>query len=147
MADAVDDDTRRLEEIKNDRLHRLRLLEKRQAIEGFRTPPEVIAEIETTRAQLGMVGNAIEHPGDVQTAEAMGAGGRWLALDRKLDLVVQMLERRMDRMEEHADERYQNQETKRDAAAAFIRLALTVLGFGLFVAFLLIAAIIGGRFL
>jgi hypothetical protein len=53
----------------------------------------------------------------------------------------------MDRMEEHSLERYEHQEAKRDANGAFYRLALAILGFGLFVAFLLIAAIIGGRFL
>jgi hypothetical protein len=141
------DDNQKLQEIQNERLHRLRLLEKRQAIEGFRTPPEIITEIEQTRHELGIIKDAIEHPIGADTAEAMGAGGRWLVLDRKLDLVIKMFSERMDSMEEHSLERYYSQEEKRDNSAAFIRLALSVLGFGLFVAFLLIAAIIGGRFL
>jgi hypothetical protein len=136
------DDNQKLQEIQNERLHRLRLLEKRQAIEGFRTPPEIISEIERTRFELGMVKNAIDHPASADTAEQMGAGGRWLATDRKLDLITKMLTDRMDRMEEHSLERYEHQEQAREGGAAFYRLALAVLGFGLFVAFLLIAAII-----
>jgi hypothetical protein len=143
----ADDDQRRLESIRNDRLHRLRLLEKRQAIEGFRVDPSVLVEIETTRRELGMVEDAITHPASAEMAEEMGAGARWLATDRKLDMVVKLLSERMDRMEEHSLERYEHQESQRDASAAFIRLALVILGFGLGIALLLIAAIIGGRFL
>jgi CHASE3 domain sensor protein len=141
------DDNRRLEEIRNERIHRLRLLEKRQAIEGFRTPPEVFAEIEQTRRELGMVEDAMTHPASVDTAEAMGAGARWLATDRKLDLVVKMLSERMDRMEEHADERHETQERARESGQAFYRLALAILAGGVLLCLILIAAIIGGRFL
>jgi hypothetical protein len=139
------EDSRRLEEIRNERLHRLRLLEKRQAIEGFRTPPEIIAEIEQTRRELGMVEDAMMHPASIETADAMGAGARWLATDRKLDLIVKMLSERMDRMEEHASERFDTQEEKRDAGASFYRQALIALTIGLFVVYLILALMVGGR--
>jgi len=141
------EDSRRLEEIRNERLHRLRLLEKRQAIEGFRTPPEVLVEIETTRRELGMVEDAMTHPASAETAEAMGAGARWLATDRKLDLIVKLLSERMDRMEEHADERFVMQEQAREDGARFYRIALAILALGVLLALILIAAIIGERFL
>lgn len=137
------EDNYKLEEIRNEKLHRLRLLEKRQSIEGFRTPPEIVIEIERTRRELGIVESAITHPADASMAEEMGAGGRFLALDRKLDLVIKMFSERMDRMEEHADERYRNQETKRDASAVFIRVGFGLLVIGLLLAYVVIAFIIG----
>lgn len=140
------DDAQRIEEIRNERLHRLRLLEKRQAIEGFRTPPEVITEITKTRYELGMAESIINHPADVETVEAMGAGGRWLATDRKLDLIVKMLTERMDRMEEHSQERYEAQEKKHDTGAALYRGWLTSISFAVIIALILCAFLIGGAF-
>lgn len=140
------DDQQRLEEIRNARLHRLRLLEKRQAIEGFSVDPSVIAEIAQTRAELGMVDSALSHPVNAETAEAMGAGGRYLANDRKLDRLFQMLTERMDRMEEHADERYKSQEAKHEAGARLYQLLFTLFGIGLIISLVIGAFLIGGAF-
>lgn len=137
------EDSRRLEEIRNERLHRLRLLEKRHAIEGFRTPPEVLAEIEQTRRELGMVEDAMTHPASAETAEAMGAGARWLATDRKLDLVVKMLSERMDRMEEHADERFRMQEAKHERGAVRYQIGFAVYAAAMVIVLMLIAWMMG----
>lgn len=94
------DDLQALHEIRNERLHRLRLLEKRQSIEGFRTPPEVIIEIDQTRKELGLVDTVLNNPIPQETVTAIGTSGQYLALDRKLDMVVKFLSERMDRMEE-----------------------------------------------
>lgn len=125
-----------LDEIRNMRQHRLGLLEKRQAIEGFRTPPEVIIEIAQTRAELGIVESAINHPADAEMAEEMGAGGRFLALDKRIeranarqdermDRFERAIEKRLDRMEEHADARHDLQEEKHEIGAALYRTTLT----------------------
>jgi hypothetical protein len=140
------DDQQRLEEIRNARLHRLRLLEKRQAVEGFRVDPAVIAEIAQTRAELGMVDSALSHPVNAETAEAMGAGGRYLATDRKLDLLFKMLTERMDRMEEHADDRYQTQERKHEAGARLYQFLFVLLSIGLIISLVIGAFLIGGAF-
>lgn len=109
------DDLKRIQGIRNDKLHRLRLLEKQQAIQGFRTPPEVIIEIEQTRKEIEPLDYALSNPGSVNTAEEIGAGGRYLALDRKMDLVVKMLSERMDRMEETTAERLASERQDRMA--------------------------------
>lgn len=134
------DDTRRLEEIRDDRLRRLRTLERQQARQGFNTPAEVIVEIAQLSADLGMVEKAIRHPASAETAEAMGAGGRWLATDRKLDQVVQFLSERMDRMEEHSAEWRERERDERIAGQqayrpwAFVALAISLLAMALAIA-------------
>ena len=162
---AAEDDFK-LEEIRNEKIHRLNLLKKRQAIEGFRTPPEIIIEIARTERELGIVESAITHPADASMAEEMGAGGRFLALDRKLDRVEERAQerldrfeqrieasiarvqssfnQRMDRMEEHADDRFQIQEKKHEQGAAFYRsrLALALTGVAIALAFVVILSIV-----
>lgn len=153
----ANEDSRRLEEIRADRLHRLRLLQRRQAVEGANTDPAIVIEIEQTRSELGIVEGAIAHPASAETAEAIGAGGRWLATDRKLDLVIDMFRdqgraqsERMDRMEEHSLERFDIQERKHAAGSyLYIRLFAVII-IGVFLALLLSVAaltlIVGGRF-
>lgn len=132
------DEGQKLDEIRNMRQHRLGLLEKRQAIEGFRTPPEIIIEIAQTRAELGMVEDVLTHPADLAMAEDLGAGGRFLALDQRIerasarqdermDRFERAIERRLDRMEEHADERHALQEEKHEIGTALYRNTLKVL--------------------
>jgi hypothetical protein len=129
------DESQKLDEIRNMRQHRLGLLEKRQAIEGFRTPPEIIIEIAQTRAELGMVEDVLTHPADLAMAEDLGAGGRFLALDQRIeranarsdermDRFERAIERRLDRMEEHADARHDLQEEKHEIGAALYRTTL-----------------------
>lgn len=98
------DDLNRVLSIRNDKLHRLRLLEKRQAQEGFDTPPSIILEIEQTRRELGITEEVVRNPGSFETAEAVGSAGQYLALDSKLDMVSHFLSERMDRMEENSIE-------------------------------------------
>lgn len=98
------DDLNRVLGIRNDKLHRLRLLEKRQAQEGFDTPPSIILEIEQTRRELGITEEVVRNPGSFETAEAVGSAGQYLALDSKLDMVSRFLSERMDRMEENSIE-------------------------------------------
>lgn len=147
------EDKKSLEEIHNARLHRLRLLEHRQAIEGFRTPPEVVAEIAQTRveiaqtkAEIAVVESAMSHPVDVQMAEDMGPGARFLATDKKLDLVIKMFTERMDRMEEHADARYQSQEAKHEAGARLYQFLFVLLSIGVILSLVIGAFLIGGAF-
>lgn len=153
----ANEDSKRLEEIRNDRLHRLRLLERLQAIKGVDCPPEVIIEIEQARRELGIVEDAIAHPASAEVAEAIGAGGRWLANDRKLDLVIDMFRdqgraqsERMDRMEEHSIERYHASEKKHDDGAyLYIRLfAIVIIGvvLALLLSVTALTLIIGSRF-
>jgi hypothetical protein len=148
------EDQQRLEEIYNTKLHRLRLLEKRQAIEGFNTPPEVIIEIEKTRAEIQPVERALNHAADVQTAEDMGAGGRFLALDKRIESIDERLdermdrferaiERRLDRMEGHSEERYRAQEAKHDSGTLLYRFLFALLSFGVILALVLCAFFIG----
>lgn len=96
------DDLNRVLAIRNDRLHRLRLLERRQAVEGIDTPPSVIIEIEQARRELGIADSVVKNPGSMEMAEAVGSAGQYLALDSKLDTVVKYLSERMDRMEENS---------------------------------------------
>lgn len=130
------EDRHSLEELRNIRTNRLRLLEKRQAIEGFHTPPEIIMEIAQTRRELGIVEDAISHPADAEMAEELGAGGRFLALDKRIerangrqdermDRFERAIEKRLDRMEEHADRRHELQEEKHEIGAALYRTTLT----------------------
>lgn len=142
----ANEDSQRLEEIRNSRLHRLRLLQRRQAIEGVNTPPEVVIEIAQTQRELGMVEDAITHPASAETAEAMGAGGRWLATDRKLDMVVKMLSERMDRLEEHASDRFDIQERAHTEGARLYHRLFLLLSAGLLAALIVEAFIIGSRF-
>ncbi len=142
----VNEDSQRLEEIRNDKLHRLRLLQKRQAIGGADTPPEIVIEIEGTKRELGMVEDAIAHPASAETAEAMGAGGRWLATDRKQDFIVKMLSERMDRMEEHAAERFDIQERAHTEGARLYHRLFILLSAGLIISLVIEAFIIGSRF-
>lgn len=125
-----------LDEIRNTRAHRLALLEKRQAIEGFRVDPAVIMEIAQTRRELGIVEDAISHPADAEMAEELGAGGRFLALDKRIeransrqdermDRFERAIEKRLDRMEEHADARHDLQEQKHEIGAALYRTTLS----------------------
>lgn len=140
------EDARSLEEIRDAKLLRLRALEKEQARKGFSTPPEVVVEIAQLRSDLGIVENAIAHPASVQTAEEIGPGARWLATDRKLDLLFKMLTERMDRMEEHADERYRTQEAKHDRGAQLYQFLFILLSIGLIISLVIGAFLIGGAF-
>ena len=139
------DESQKLDEVRNMRQHRLGLLEKRQAIEGFRTPPEVIIEIAQTRAELGIVEDVLSHPADLAMAEDLGAGGRFLALDQRIeranarqdermDRFERTIERRLDRMEEHADKRHALQEEKHEVGALLYRNTLKVLAWAVVIA-------------
>ena len=151
------EDQKRLEEIYNTKLHRLRLLEKRQALEGFAVDPSVIMEIERTRAELLPVESALSHAVDVQTAEDMGAGGRFLALDKRIERIDERLdermdrferaiERRLDRMEEHSAARYEASEGKHESGALLYRLLFAILSLGVILTLILCAFLIGGAF-
>lgn len=151
------EDARNLEEIRDAKLRRLRVLEKQQATKGFNTPPETIIEIEKIRAELQPVENALSHATDVQTAEDMGAGGRFLALDKRIersdekmnermDRFERSIERRLDRMEEHAAERYQAQEAKHESGAQLYRGWMTIISLAAIIALILCAFLIGGAF-
>lgn len=132
-------DVKRLKEIRNDKLHRLRLLEKQQAIMGFNTPPETIIEIEQTRRELEPIEYALAHPAEADALEELGTGGRWLALDRKFDLFAEKFSERMDRMEEHSEEKFQQQEQARKDGSGTYRVVIAVLAAGVLVS--LIAAL------
>jgi hypothetical protein len=126
------DDRPSPDEIRNTRLHRLELLRRRQALEGFRVDPSVTIEIVQTQRELGIVDDVITHPADIEMAEELGAGGRFLALDKRIerantrqdermDRFERAIEKRLDRMEEHADRRHELQEEKHEIGAAIYR--------------------------
>ena len=146
-----------VEEIRNARLHRLNLLKKRQEIEGFRTPPEVITEIWQTQRELGITEDVIAHPADVAMAEELGAGGRFLALDARIERIDERLdermdrfevaiEKRLDRMEEYAVARYNAQEEKHEAGAQRYQSLFVLLYIGLIISLTIGAFLIGGTF-
>jgi len=84
----IQDDLVRLE-IRNERLHRLRLLEKRQARQGGDTPPEIIIEIESTRAELGMSDLLLAEKVSTEFADTIGSGGQFLVLTRLIGQLAQ----------------------------------------------------------
>lgn len=132
-----------LEAVSRERLHELELQAR---IRGFSTPPEVRIEIAKIKRELGIFESVVNHPVDVQTLEDLGAGGRWLATDKKLDQIAKFLSERMDRMEENADERYRQQEDARRDATASWRSLFILLSIGLFLALVIEAFLIGGLF-
>jgi hypothetical protein len=130
------DDRPSPDEIRNTRLHRLVLLRRRQAIEGFRVDPSITMEITQTQRELGIVEDVISHPADAEMAEELGAGGRFLALDKRIeransrqdermDRFERAIEKRLDRMEEHADARHDLQEQRHEIGSALYRTTLT----------------------
>lgn len=143
------DDRSHLEEIRNERLHRLRLLEKRQAIEGFGTPPEVIIEIDQTRRELGIVEAAITSPIPAETIEAIGPAGQFQALNRAIERSEQRLSERMDRMEENSAEwrsseraaREVGQHSYRQLVSVSLVLSAVALAVSLAVAFVVAARV------
>lgn len=146
-----------IEEIRNARIHRLNLLRKRQAIEGFRTPPEIITEIIQTQRELGITEDIVSHPADVALAEQLGAGGRFLALDKRIERIderldermdrfEQAIEKRLDRMEGHNEERYQSQEAKHESGAQLYQFLFVLLTIGVIISLVLVAFLVGGAF-
>jgi hypothetical protein len=124
------DETRRIE-IRNERLHRLRLLELRQARQGVDTPPDVIIEIETTRAELGMSDLLLAEKASGEFAEEIGREGQFLILTRLIAQVGQqintqgkMLSERIDRVEEHTAMENDRQDNERRRGQQRTRLAL-----------------------
>lgn len=99
---AAVEDHSRLEDIRKQRLRRLRILEKRAAAEGFNTPPEVTIEIEQIRRDLDLAETIISAPISQEVVDAAGPSGQYVALNKKLDQIVDLLSERMDRMEENS---------------------------------------------
>jgi hypothetical protein len=146
-----------VEEIRNTRLQRLALLKRRQSIEGFRVDPSVVIEIVQTQRELGIADDVVSHPADVAMAEELGAGGRFLALDSRIERIDQRLdermdrfelaiEKRLDRMEEHSVTRYESQEAKHDSGSQLYRFLFILLSLGVTFALVLCAFLIGGAF-
>ncbi len=98
------EDHSRLEDIRRVRQRRLAILKHRAAAQGFNTPPEITIEIERIQRDLEMAETVITAPISQEVVEAAGPGGQYVALDRKLDRIVDLLSERMDRMEEHSHE-------------------------------------------
>ena len=84
----IQDDLKRLE-IRNERLHRLRLLELRQARQGNETPPHIIIEIESTKAELGMSDLLLAEKTSTEFADTIGPAGQFLVLTRLLGQLAQ----------------------------------------------------------
>lgn len=95
----IQDDLNRLV-IRNDRLHRLRLLELRQARQGNDTPPEIVIEIESTKAELGMSDLLLAEKTSSEFADAIGPNGQFLILTRLIGQLAQQGEERSDRHRE-----------------------------------------------
>lgn len=98
------EDRARLQAIRKERMRRLRLLEAQAAREGFNTKPETTIEIEQIRRDLGLADAVISSPVSTEMVDAIGPSGQYVALDRRLDQIVDLLSERMDRMEETSHE-------------------------------------------
>ena len=99
------EDEQRIKEIRNVRLHRLRLLELQQANLGISAPPELLIEIESTKRELGFVDAVIASPLEPTFADALGAAGQFTVIVHVIDQLGKMLGERIDRVEEHGEER------------------------------------------
>jgi hypothetical protein len=160
----IQDDLKRLE-IRNERLHRLRLLELAQARQGNQTPPDIIIEIESTKAELGMSDLLLAEKASNEFADAIGPNGQFLVLTRLIGQLAQQgsersdrhqesmdalreqietrletqgraIEERIDRVEEHQDVTNATQDAQRIAGQRRTRLAM----FAIAVALLLLAS-------
>lgn len=98
----IQDDLNRLV-IRNDRLHRLRLLELRAARQGNDTPPEVVIEIESTKAELGMSDLLLAEKTSSEFADAIGPNGQFLILTRLIGQLAQQGIERGTRQQEDID--------------------------------------------
>jgi len=87
----IQDDLKRLE-IRNERLHRLRLLELAQARKGGDTPPDIIIEIETTKAELGMSDLLLAEKASIEFADMIGSGGQFLVLARLIGQLAKQVD-------------------------------------------------------
>lgn len=144
------DDLKRLE-IRNERLHRLRLLELAQARKGIDTPPDIIIEIETTRAELGISELLLAEKASKEFAEEIGAEGQFLVLTRLIKEVAgqietqgrltserietqgRSIEERIDRVEEHQEAVNTRQDNERKAGQRRTRLAMFAIAVALIV--------------
>lgn len=98
----IQDDLKRLE-IRNERLHRLRLLELRAARQGNDTPPEIVIEIESTKAELGMSDLLLAEKTSTEFADAIGSSGQFLVLTRLIGQLAQQGIERGTRQQEDID--------------------------------------------
>jgi hypothetical protein len=98
----LQDDLKRLE-IRNELLHRLRLLELVQARKGGDTPPEVVIEIESTKAELGMSDLLLAEKTSSEFADTIGPNGQFLVLTRLIGQLAQQGEERSSRHQESMD--------------------------------------------
>jgi hypothetical protein len=167
----IQDDLKRLE-IRNERLHRLRLLELRQARQGNETPPDIIIEIESTKAELGMSDLLLAEKTSVEFADAIGSGGQFLILTRLIGQLAQQgiergvrqqedieavrqqiearletqgraIEERIDRVETHQDTTNAAQDLARIAGQRRTRLAMFAIAATLFVVAVGVVFIVG----
>ena len=99
------EDEQRIKEIRNVRLHRLRLLELQQANLGINAPPELLIEIEATKRELGLVETLIASPLEPRFADQLGSTGQFTIIVHMIDQMGKMLGERIDRVEEHGEER------------------------------------------
>lgn len=115
----AEDEQRRLE-IRNERLHRLRLLELRQARQGNDTPPEVLIEIASTRRELGMAELLVQAGVSQEFAAELGSDNQFAIImhlfeesRRQQATRAQMTDERFDRVEEVQHLRLSEQDSKR----------------------------------
>lgn len=115
----AEDEQRRLE-IRNERLHRLRLLELRQARQGNDTPPEVLIEIASTRRELGMAELLVQASVSQEFAAELGSDNQFAIImhlfeesRRQQATRAQMTDERFDRVEEVQHLRLSEQDSKR----------------------------------
>lgn len=124
-------DLTRLQEIRQLTLESLRILEERQALEGFATPPSVRIEIERKRRELGLVEAVISSPFTPAAVDAVGISGQYMALAKQLDNAVKFLSERIDRTEEHSVTWRQSERTARLRGQWRTRLVLFGIGLAL----------------
>lgn len=129
-------DLERLQEIRQTTLESLRILEERQALEGFATPPSVRIEIERKRRELGLVETVISSPFTAAAVDAVGISGQYMALAKQLDNAVKYLSERIDRTEESSLAWRKSERQARTAGQRRTRLVL----FGIGLALLLLSA-------
>jgi hypothetical protein len=96
----MDDETRRLLEIREIDRRRLHALDRQHALLGVSTPPEILIEIETLRKKLGLFEAVLTSSLSSDVLTQIGPHGQYQALDSRLDQLDRRFTEGLDRLAE-----------------------------------------------
>jgi hypothetical protein len=151
----TDEELQHLRQLRRITQERRRELEKQAAAYGRQVPTHITLDLKSADEELARIDAKMRISSispAVQEATGPEAGIDVLRVEvRHLKDMFGTAMRTMTSdlldMRDESREWRERQEQKHDDGAAFYRIALAILAAGLFLAFVLIAAIIGGRFL